>query len=205
MNEDVTGRRAAALETAEPVADPAEQAVADRLRAVLAHPGTWAVPTPPAAVPGQAEVVDISRRPRARRWRWVAAAGGAVAAALALVFTLVSPSGDDSLDVDMTGTALAPGARASVAATKMGPGWELVLDIDDLPGAPEGTYYEGWAVRGDTHVPLGTFHRRGPGKVKMWAGVAFDEFTRIDVTRQRVGGGQEPGEVFLSGTIPPKK
>jgi hypothetical protein len=57
-------------------------------------------------------------------------------------------------------------------------------------------------VRGTSYVPLGTFHLRRAGEVVLWAGVPVDEYSRLEVTRQRIGGEQSPGELALYGDFP---
>jgi hypothetical protein len=215
MNEDLVGRRAAALESVSTATDdPAEQETADRIRALLAHPATWATPpeielpkpetelerdSAPAAEPEP--VVDLARR---RRWRrtisWAAAAAAVAAASVLVVSLLIGPS-PESIELRLAGTGQTAGASASVTAIKLEAGWELRLDITDLPGAPEGSYYQGWVVREETFVPLGTFHMRQHGEVRLWAGVAVEQFTEVEITRQQIGDATL-GDVVLSGPIP---
>jgi hypothetical protein len=226
MSDDVVGRRATALEsatTAPADLDPAERLMAERIRGMLAHPAVWLeppdLPVHPAALetpaesPTGAQAAPPAAGPeRRRRLRWrglfatprarlLAAATAGLAAAV-LAVSIVAWPHHETVRFALAGTDQAPGARASVTATKLDAGWRVTLDADDLPGAPEGTYYQGWVVRGGDYVPLGTFHLRQPGEVELWAGVAVDEFTRLEVTRQRMGGAQTPGEVILVGTIP---
>lgn len=314
MSEDVAARRAAALESAlMPENDPAERETADRIRALLAHPATWAsapdialpraelaaepglvaatrpatgeapvaadvsaaepglvveagsvVATGPAtgeapvaadvsvaepgsvvepgsvaateppsgeapvaadvsvaeekagAVSGSGDasvvepgsVVDLARRRRVRRTvSWAAAVATVAAAVLVMSLLLVPSSGPtgpapESFQLALAGTGQVSEARASVIATKLTAGWEFTLDVAGLPAAPQGTYYQGWVLRGETVVPLGTFHMRQPGVVRLWAGVAVDEFARVEITRQQVGASGERGELMMTGLIP---
>jgi Anti-sigma-K factor rskA len=226
MTDDMVGRRATALETASRQAGltPDERATVDQLRSVLAHPAVWAappdLPVHPAAIDTALEPVPTAPAPKAgtgltgglptrlgnpwrsRRLRWGLGATGLAAAVSAVVVTLL-PAGDP-VRFDLAGTAAAPGAHATVTAVKQDAGWHLELDTRDLPGAPDGAYYQGWVVRGSSYVPLGTFHLRRAGEVELWAGVPVDEYTRLEITRQRIGGEQSPGELILYGEIPPR-
>jgi hypothetical protein len=144
---------------------------------------------------------------RSRRWNrprtWAAAVGGlAAAAALALFVVLPAVVPDrEVVRAELAGAATAPGATASVTAVRLPAGWHITLQVEGLPGAPADTYYQGWVRRGDTYVPLGTFHLRQPGEVELWAGVTMTEYRSIVVTRQRVGAGFGPGEIVLTGDI----
>lgn len=212
-DDDVVRRRAAALDSATPVAgdlDRSEQVIADQIRTMLAHPAVWLdppdLPVHPAALdtPAQVATAPAPASPKRRRrllWGLGAAVVTGLAAAVLAVAVVASPR-HETVRFALAGTGQAPGARASVTAIKQDAGWRVRLDADDLPGAAQGTYYEGWIVMGDNYVPLGTFHLRQPGEVELWAGVAVDEATRLEVTRQRVGGDQTPGEPVLVGAIP---
>jgi hypothetical protein len=212
-DDDVVGRRATALESATAATedlDPAEQVMMDQVRSMLAHPAVWLdppdLPVHPAALetPAGAQTAPaapVPKRSRRLRWGLGAAVATGLAAAVLAVSILAWPR-HETVRFALAGTAQVPAARASVTATKLDAGWRIRLDTDDLPGAPQGTYYEGWVVQGSDYVPLGTFHLRQPGDVELWAGVAVDEYTRLEVTRQRVGGGQTPGELVLVGAIP---
>jgi hypothetical protein len=169
-----------------------------------------AAPNPAAPNPAAGATATRLRNPwrglrnpwRSRRLRWGLGATGLAAAVSAVVVTLL-PTGEP-VRFDLAGTAAAPGAHASVTAVKQDAGWHIELDTSDLPGAPEGAYYQGWVVRGSSYVPLGTFHLRRAGEVELWAGVPVDEYTRLEITRQRIGGEQSPGELILYGEIPPR-
>jgi Anti-sigma-K factor rskA, C-terminal len=211
-DDDLVERRAIALEAdtmATADLDQAERKIVDRVRGMLAHPAVWLdppdLPVHPAALETPAEVVaaPAAKPKRSRRLRWgLAAAVATGVAAAVLAMSIVAWPRHETVRFALTGTDQVPAARASVTATKLDAGWRVKLDTDDLPGAPQGTYYQGWVVRDGDYVPLGTFHLRQPGEVELWAGVALDEFTRLEVTRQRVGGGQTPGELVMVGAIP---
>lgn len=204
---------------------PDERATVDQLRAVLAHPAVWMeppdLPVHPVAIDTALDPIPTSPAPdlvptgatatrvgtpwrdlwRSRRLRWGLGTGGLAAAVAVAVTTTLLPGGE-SVRFDLAGTAAVPGAHASVTAVKEDAGWHIALDASDLPAAAEGTYYQGWVVRGSSYVPLGTFHLRQAGEVQLWAGVPVDEYSRLEITRQRVGGEQSPGELVLYGDIP---
>jgi Anti-sigma-K factor rskA len=144
---------------------------------------------------------------RSRRWNrprtWVAAVGGLAAAAALALFVVVPAVAPDRevVRAELAGAATAPGATASMTAVRLPAGWHVTLRVEGLPGAPADTYYQGWVRRGDTYVPLGTFHLRQPGEVELWAGVTMTEYSSIVITRQRVGAGFGPGETVLTGEI----
>jgi hypothetical protein len=150
----------------------------------------------PAAVPAAKP-----KRGRRLRWGLSAAVATGLAAAVLAVTIMVTPS-HETVRFALAGTDVSPRAHASVTATKLDAGWRITLDTKDLPGAPQGTYYQGWVILGSSYVPLGTFHMRQAGDVELWAGVPIDQYTRLEVTRQRVGGGQAPGELVMFGAIP---
>lgn len=154
-------------------------------------------PAQPVSLP------DRSRRRPRRPRAWAAAIGGLAAAAALVLFVLVPAVVPDreTVRVQLAGAGPAGGATASATAVRLAAGWHITLQVDGLPGAPADTYYEGWVRRGDTYVPLGTFHLRQPGKVELWAGVTMTEYTSIVITRQRVGAGFGPAETVLVGDI----
>jgi hypothetical protein len=221
MSQDAIERRATALQSATAqVDDPAEEAVLGRVRTLLSHPAVWA-PVPdfamptlaadavdlaPAPAPEPAPVPRPARRPWHERWtirRWVLALGGAVTAAAAVVAAISLAPDRVTTRFDLTGTPQTAEAHASVTATRLDAGWHVTLSIQDLPPAGPNDYYQGWAVRDDgVHVPLGTFHMRQPGDVELWSGVDLRGFARLEITRQQVGGSQDPGEPVLEGAIP---
>jgi hypothetical protein len=204
---------------------PDERVTVDQLRSVLAHPAVWMeppdLPVHPVAIDTALDPAPTSPAPdlvppgpapsrigrpwrnlwRSRRLRWGLGTGGLAAAVAVALTTTLLPS-RETVRFDLAGTAAAPAAHTSVTAVKEDAGWHIALDASDLPAAAEGTYYQGWVARGGSYVPLGTFHLRQPGKVELWAGVPVDEYSRLEITRQRVGGEQAPGELVLYGEIP---
>jgi len=157
-------------------------------------------PAPRADRPGPAGPGPAAR-PRYRRMAAVSlAACGVVIAFLAAWLVVATP--EETMRFQLAGSGSTSEVHASVTATKKNAGWRLVLDIRGLPGAPPNMYYEGWVSKGDTYVPLGTFHMRKPGQVELWSGVALSDFASVVVTRQQIDLGQQPAQVVLAGTIP---
>lgn len=225
MTDDIEARRARALEGVARLADDrAEQLVADRLRNLLDRPGTWlaAPDLPMTAILGigpesaattpdpVTRAVDppvpvIAKRPGRPRLRWALGVGGIIAGAAAAAVLAVAVLVPDQETTEFRLRAAAPGDRATatVAAVSMDAGWHLTVYIDGLPPAPPGTYYQGWLISNGIPVPMGTFHLREAGAVEWWSGVRLTEKSTVLVTRQRLGGTQEPDVILLTGVIPP--
>lgn len=206
---------------ATPAQDPVE------LDALLADPALWGDPpagteaavvaailreagTDPVtsrhddhAAPAPAPL-PVARRPVAA---WVAAAAAAVLA----VVVLLSPSPDDDGDTPspdavatLAGTELASDARADVEVVALPNGVRIMLQVQDLPPAPPGTYYQAWVRRSpEEGVSAGTFHMRGgDGPVVLWAGVSTDDYPLLTVTLQQESEGPESsGQVVLRGEL----
>lgn len=210
-------------DAATPAPDPVE------LDALLADPALWVDPpsgTEDAVVAavlresgtdagssrsdGQAAPAPMPLRARRPVAAWVAAA----AAALLAVVVLLSPSPDDDGDGDappppdavatLVGTELASDARADVEVVALPNGVRIMLEVEDLPPAPPGAYYQAWVRRSpEEGVSAGTFHMRGgDGPVVLWAGVSTDDYPLLTVTLQQESEGPESsGQVVLRGEL----
>jgi hypothetical protein len=187
--------------------DPIERAQLEELRALLADPAVWAEPDPDledlvvsaiSAEAGRPEapqnVVPLARKNR-RPWL-VALAGVAAAAVIALVAVVAFRDTGSSPDFSL---ALPSG---TVEFTKHDSGWQIYLDVSDLPRLDNGRFYEAWLKKGDVLVPVGTFNE---GRmVTLWAGVSPKDFTMFTVTREAADGNQaSSGDRVLAGTITP--
>jgi hypothetical protein len=136
---------------------------------------------------------------------------GLLAAAVVVVLGLavaggLMATGDDEpagTPVALAGTEDLPQAVASARLRPMPAGVEVVLDVSGLPPAPEGTFYEAWAVGDQGKVSAGTFHARGDqDEVKLWLGIDPDDYDALTVTRQPVDGGTlAEGVVVLRGEL----
>jgi hypothetical protein len=199
-----------------------ERAELDEVRAVLAEPATWAVPTPEledrvvAAIAEEAPVRperERSRRPaaapRRRFWQRGYAFGGLAAAAATAIIAVVLVSGGgpapERFSMALTGTALAPSVHGSATLTKTGSGWRIELSAPGLPHISGGRYYEAWLKnRVGVLVPVGTFN--DARRVTLWAGVPPPQFPSLTVTMQRADGNPaSSGLRVLTGTISPAR
>ena len=163
--------------------------------------------SPPVAPEAEPTSLDERRARRARSaapW-WL----GAAAAAVLVVggIALFGRGGDDDEPafagdlVELSPSDAAVGASASAAVTATPAGLKIVLDVDDLPGAPEGFFYEAWLSDGETRVSAGTFHlREGDNPIALWAGVADPAFNKLSVTLEPLDGdAASSGDVRFTG------
>ncbi|GAB3933887.1 hypothetical protein GCM10029976_042060 [Kribbella albertanoniae] len=125
----------------------------------------------------------------------VAAAGGVGLAAL---------QGGGTAHSNLAGTPLAPNARAEVGVRDTSSGVEIRLKVDGLPGAPAGSYYQGWVKGSQGTITIGTFHlRKGSDDVVLWSGVDLRTYPTITVTVQsETAGPASSGRVVLTGQAP---
>ncbi|HEX6946149.1 MAG TPA: anti-sigma factor [Acidimicrobiia bacterium] len=181
----------------------------DRIRSLLGRAETWAEP-PAGLLEDILEATDreparVMPAPR-RRPRYLP--GLSIAAVLAIVlvglilFLDQGPAEQDDMVVALAGTELAPGARGEARIDETPAGWYIRLQVDGLPPAPEGSYYEGWLWREGEGVSIGTFHLRSSEPIALWSGVSPDEYPVVRITLQDVGGGPAASErVMMAGTI----
>lgn len=191
---------------------PDDTGVTPEVDAVLADPITWSEPGEEMVQSLMAEIAHLGEETRPqdsrvagkRTGRSVRAWIGAVAAValLAVVWSQAGQeplSGDDAFALQAAADGVGATARAGPAAA----GWWIQLDAPGLPGAPEGSFYEGWAHDDTTWISLGTFHMREPGPVTLWSGVSLQDYSRLVVTLEAIDGDPAPShEVVLEGTIP---
>ncbi|MFE4922302.1 anti-sigma factor [Streptomyces sp. NPDC056661] len=156
------------------------------------------------------DVVPLRRRPRRlgalprRRLVLVAASVALLGLAVGVSTEVLGGGQDDGRHVELAGSPLASGSHAGVVLRDTPSGVEIKLDLQGLPPAPVGSYYEGW-VKGDLGmVAIGTFHlRQGTNNVILWSGVEIDDYPKISVTLQEEGHGPaSSGKVMLSGHVP---
>ncbi len=186
----------------------------DLIRDVLGDEATWAEPPRRVADEVMAAVAlqrpttpPVEARSGGSRWAMVVGGIGAAAAVVTLVLASVSVIRSQPAEtlVPMAGTELEPGASGEASVRPTGSGWWIRLDLEDLPPAPEGSYYEGWVWSDEGEgVSIGTFHLRdGPEPVIMWSGVAMSEYPSIWVTLEPEDEGPEAsGEVVMKGRMP---
>jgi hypothetical protein len=193
--------------------DDAARAELDELRRLFASPSTWDDPPP--------ELVDSvvagirAETPRAvptavrRRRTWmrpVLTAAAAAAAVLVVVLgaVLFTRDGDDGESFALAATDVVPGASGSATVESTGSGLSISLNIEGLPPAEPGTFYQAWMRSDAGSVPIGTFHaREGDGPIELWSGVDVADYPTMTVTIQQEGAGTESsGIVVLRGEIP---
>lgn len=175
--------------------DPEDRERLDQIREILGRDATWAEPPPEVAdhlfATIAAERVPDQSRPRPRRSALVGAAVLGAAAIIVLVAGLLGVfSSSDPQVVAIEGTELQPGASGQAWIGQADAGWWVRLEVDDLPAAEEGTYYEGWVWNDDGQgVSIGTFHLRGGEEsVELWSGVDPEDYPAIWVTLEDEDG-----------------
>lgn len=153
-----------------------------------------------------APVTELRARP-GRSWQRpvLLAAAALVVVGLAVVgATRLGGEADPAdAEVALAGTENAPGATATAELRDEPAGVSVVLQVDGLPPAPEGTFYEAWLVGPTGKVSAGTFHQRGEqDEIKLWLGVDPAGYEAITVTRQPIEGGTlAEGVPVLRGEI----
>ena len=178
----------------------------DGARRLLAEAPLWEHPDPrledqvvgliSGAAPPPREVAG----PRRRRRSVVAALAAAAVVTLILAtgFLLRSPAPD--WRVPLPGTAEAPEASGVVEGWNEPSGTRVVLTVERLAPAPEGSVYEFWFSRENLHVSAGTF--TGPGEVEMWVGVSRGAFPRLWVTLEPLDEDETPSGHTVLDTSP---
>ncbi len=156
-------------------------------------------------------VVDLSqrreRRNNRRMWPLTAAAAVLVAAAVsaAVLFNRQEAVDPDLITVAMAPTESAPEASASAQVSERQNGAQIIIEIDGLEPAPEGSFYAVWLVRPEprNRVSAGTFHMRGAdlGQIEFWAGVSPETYTMLTITLESENDPDVPSELILSGEI----
>ena len=114
---------------------------------------------------------------------------GAAAAVVVIVagIAVFTRGSSDGVTFALEGTEAQPGASAKVTVWATPAGLKILLDVDGLPGAPEGYMYEAWIGDGRIGVSAGTFHLRGgDGAIVLWAGVTGATFDRIWITLEPI-------------------
>ena len=197
--------------TDDPIDDPAVDA---ELAALLADPTMWDPPDPMvedavvAAIARETPLVadataDAAVPLRPRRRRPFALVVGA-AAAVVLVVGFLVVAGDDEPSPEfalaLEATELAPGAAGTAEIDTTPLGTRILLDVEGLPPAPAGQYYEAWMRTGpEVGVSAGTFHLRGgDGRIELWAGVTVEDYPLFTITLQDEGETASSGRVVLA-------
>jgi hypothetical protein len=125
-------------------------------------------------------------------------ASGAAAALVVAVAWAGLQGQDPDWEVALPGTSEAPLAAGVVQGWNEPGGTRLVLDIEGLPPAPEGSVYEFWFSAGELHISAGTF--KAPNEVELWVGVSRSEFPRLWITLEPLDDDESPSGVNLMDT-----
>lgn len=192
---------------------PADRERLDLIRELLEAESTWAEPPIEVAERVLAEIEPesdhegVSRKAGNRWWRRAPGIAAAVAAVVVVIVGLVGIFGDGGEEtvVAMRGTELEADAtgQAQVRATESG--WWIRLDVEGLPAAPEGSYYEGWVWSEEGEgVSIGTFHLREGGEaITLWSGVDPVDYPSIWVTFEEEDGDPSASDqVVMVGHMP---
>lgn len=159
-----------------------------------------------------AEVVDLSqhRERRTRRlWPLSAAAAVLIAAALSAAVLLNRPEAADPnlIEVAMAPSEAAPDAMAVANIIDRPNGAQIVIEIDGLEPAPEGSFYAVWLIRPEpfNRVSAGTFHMRGANQseIEFWAGVSPEIYNVVTITLESEEDPDVPSQPILRGDIVP--
>ncbi len=211
----IAGDRAQELE-------PDQAAELPLLANLLADPSTWADPSPgledavvravagapPAAAKPGPRIASHSRRDAAPRRRRFVVSAIAAAAAIAIVVVaavaLTRGGNKPDYEANLTATALAPGAHATVDIVKTDAGFRVALDASGLPPLQNGEYYQGWLKNAaGALVPIGTFSS-SDGRVTLWSGVSPKDYPSITVTIESTDNDQaSSGRRVLVGDARP--
>jgi len=178
----------------------------DTYRRILDDPEFWQVPSPAledrvvaiiGGPPGPTErPVVTSKRFNRRRFVLV----GGVAAVLTVIVAWIGLRSIDGSDwkVAIPGTNEAPLATGVVEGWNEPGGTRVVLDIQGLAPAPEGSVYEFWFSRDDLHISAGTFVN--PTNVELWTGVSRREFPRLWITLEPLDDDESPSGTNVMDT-----
>jgi hypothetical protein len=182
--------------------EPDQAAELALLADLLADPSTWADPSPgledaivravtdakpaaatsaPRADAGSRHEAEQSRRRRVVVSLVAAAAAIAIVVVVAAV-ALSRGAGSPDYAANLSATALAPGAHATVDIDKTAAGFRVTLDASGLPHLQAGEYYQAWLKNAaGVLVPIGTFSS-SDGRVTLWSGVSPKAYPTITVT-----------------------
>jgi hypothetical protein len=187
---------------------PGDKAHLDKVRRMLAEKTTWEVPPQSVAegvlneIRAETNPFDTAGRRRLSVPRLLAAA--LALGAILLVTVLALSSFEKGTQVALAGTELQPTATGSAWLQQTDAGWAIRIDLEDLPPAEAGYYYEGWVWSDDGEgVSIGTFHlRNGMEPLQLWSGVDVFEYPSIWISLQAEGAGpQVSEEIVMRGRL----
>lgn len=192
FTDDIVGAVMAEVGLQSPSAESEDQS--------MSAPSQMSEATEPAT-----NVVSLAERRSLRSARIRSGLVGAAAAALIVLggIGIAGSLGDDSpsgVEVALAATDVAPDAAAKAEFVTTPQGTRIILNVDELPPAAPGTYYEAWLRTGpEVGVSAGTFHvRENTGKpIELWAGVTTDDYPLFTITLQQEAQTESSGIVVL--------
>ena len=223
MTDDRTNEEREALIAGDRALEPDQAAELSLLADLLADPSTWADPSPgledaivravtyatPAAATSVSRVDAPARRVDAQSQRRrvvvsLVAAAAAIAIVLVAVVALTRGGSTPDYEANLSATALAPGAHATIDIVKTDAGFHVTLDASGLPALQAGEYYQAWLKNAaGTLVPIGTFSS-SDGRVTLWSGVSPSDYPTITVTIESADNNQaSSGRRVLVGDAHP--
>lgn len=179
----------------------------DATRQVLTGAAVWAVPPDSVAEEVLGEIrarTNPFRESRRRISPLRVLAAVVTLGAILLVTALGLGSLRDGTRVDLAGTELLPTASGTAWLESTDAGWSIWIDLDGLPPADDGYYYEGWVWSDDGDgVSIGTFHlRNGHERLSLWSGVDVADYPSIWISLQAEGGGPAVSdEIVMRGRL----
>ena len=158
-----------------------------------------------AAITAEAAPARRAHPAPARRARgaWVLGVA-AVAITLGVLAALLFASEESAEPVfALFGTDLAPDATGEATVDATPAGVRILLEVADLPPAPEGQFYQGWLRSPDDAVSVGTFHLRdGNTPIALWSGIDDPAYDTLAITLQDQGAGPDSSRrVVLVGEV----
>jgi len=146
---------------------------------------------------------DHGRAARPRHGAWVLAVAAAAIMLVVLGALLFTSDGGSEPAFALFGTDLAPDATGEATVFPTPAGVRIMLEVSDLPPAPEGQFYQGWLRSSDDAVSVGTFHlRNGNTPIALWSGIDDPAYDTLSITLQDQGAGPESSRrVVLVGAL----
>ena len=131
-----------------------------------------------------------------RRWRTLGLAAAAVVLVVALVGALVAGFGSDGTSAELVATASLSGAGLDPGGDSTGSaellegsdGWQVAIQVADLPDLPSGSYYEAWLLGSQPGQVQSLGALRGDERFAVPDGVAIDDYPLVDVSIEPVDG-----------------
>jgi len=158
-----------------------------------------------------ASIIDLDERRSSRTVPFIAGIAAGLLATLIVGLAVLGigradtqeAAAEPAICIELEATELAPAATATAGLDDRAAGTRIVLDVNGLPPAEAGTYYEAWISDADQLISAGTFHLRGgDDAIVLWAGVEPAGFERFAITIQDIGQAESSGRVVLVGNLP---